>query len=208
MLLVHSAKIHVNDHLPEVSAGSFSPGQREAPIPLYASVICFILTSLSPQRSLCHLEAISFSNRAPLLPVTSQVDVQFVRMTKRFIPLSEIKAHHLAHKADGGPLKNMMLFTRQRLSIQPLTQGKDLLRTPAAVRQPSLREPGSSSYGFFFLTFSTQRNLILSWAWRRKSHIKKPRAAQLLPSLLMPPPKPASFLSLLAQSQQQEPART
>nr|XP_013805065.1 PREDICTED: thymocyte nuclear protein 1 isoform X2 [Apteryx mantelli mantelli] len=51
-----------------------------------------------------------------------KVDVQFVRMTKRFIPLSEIKAHHLAHKADGGPLKNMMLFTRQRLSIQPLTQ--------------------------------------------------------------------------------------
>ncbi|NWS43765.1 THYN1 protein, partial [Probosciger aterrimus] len=55
-------------------------------------------------------------------PKWSMVDVQFVRMTKRFIPLSEIKAHHLAHKADGGPLKNMMLFTRQRLSIQPLTQ--------------------------------------------------------------------------------------
>ncbi|KAF1468208.1 Thymocyte nuclear protein 1, partial [Megadyptes antipodes antipodes] len=55
-------------------------------------------------------------------PKWSMVDVQFVRMTKRFIPLSEIKAHHLAHKEDGGPLKNMMLFTRQRLSIQPLTQ--------------------------------------------------------------------------------------
>ncbi|NXK51249.1 THYN1 protein, partial [Chauna torquata] len=55
-------------------------------------------------------------------PKWSMVDVQFVRMTKRFIPLSEIKTHHLAHKADGGPLKNMMLFTRQRLSIQPLTQ--------------------------------------------------------------------------------------
>ncbi|NXL95151.1 THYN1 protein, partial [Alectura lathami] len=55
-------------------------------------------------------------------PKWSMVDVQFVRMTKRFIPLSEIKTHHLAHKADGGPLKNMMLFTRQRLSIQPLTK--------------------------------------------------------------------------------------
>ncbi|NWH81135.1 THYN1 protein, partial [Piaya cayana] len=55
-------------------------------------------------------------------PKWSMVDVQFVRMTKRFIPLSEIKTHHLAHKGDGGPLKNMMLFTRQRLSIQPLTQ--------------------------------------------------------------------------------------
>uniref|UniRef100_A0A8C9N9Z8 Thymocyte nuclear protein 1 n=1 Tax=Serinus canaria TaxID=9135 RepID=A0A8C9N9Z8_SERCA len=55
-------------------------------------------------------------------PKWSMVDVQFVRMTKRFIPLSEIKAHHLAHKADGGPLKDMMLFSRQRLSIQPLTQ--------------------------------------------------------------------------------------
>jgi len=103
-----------------------------------------------------HLEATSFSNHAPLLPVTSQVDVQFVRMTKRFIPLSEIKAHHLAHKADGGPLKNMMLFTRQRLSIQPLTQGKNLLWTLGAIpseRQPSLRELGSSTDGFFSLPF-------------------------------------------------------
>ncbi|NXU58109.1 THYN1 protein, partial [Turnix velox] len=55
-------------------------------------------------------------------PKWSMVDVQFVRMTKRFIPLSEIKAHHLAHKADGGPLENMMLFARARLSIQPLTE--------------------------------------------------------------------------------------
>lgn len=60
-----------------------------------------------------------------MLPLPCQVDVQFVRMTKRFIPLSEIKAHHLAHKADGGPLKDMMLFSRQRLSIQPLTQGEN-----------------------------------------------------------------------------------
>ncbi|XP_063527709.1 thymocyte nuclear protein 1 isoform X3 [Pongo pygmaeus] len=51
-----------------------------------------------------------------------KVDVQFVRMMKRFIPLAELKSYHQAHKATGGPLKNMVLFTRQRLSIQPLTQ--------------------------------------------------------------------------------------
>ncbi|XP_008067735.1 thymocyte nuclear protein 1 isoform X2 [Carlito syrichta] len=51
-----------------------------------------------------------------------KVDVQFVRMMKRFIPLAELKTYHQAHKATGGPLKNMTLFTRQRLSVQPLTK--------------------------------------------------------------------------------------
>ncbi|XP_019574396.1 thymocyte nuclear protein 1 isoform X1 [Rhinolophus sinicus] len=55
-------------------------------------------------------------------PKWSMVDVQFVRMMKRFIPLAELKTHHQAHKATGGPLKNMALFTHQRLSVQPLTQ--------------------------------------------------------------------------------------
>ncbi|XP_019489870.1 PREDICTED: thymocyte nuclear protein 1 [Hipposideros armiger] len=55
-------------------------------------------------------------------PKWSMVDVQFVRMMKRFIPLAELKTHHQAHKATGGPLKNMALFTQQRLSVQPLTQ--------------------------------------------------------------------------------------
>ncbi|CAH2320497.1 thymocyte nuclear 1 isoform X1 [Pelobates cultripes] len=50
------------------------------------------------------------------------VDVQFVRMLNRFIPLAELKQIHLKHKASGGPLKNMALFTRARLSVQPLTQ--------------------------------------------------------------------------------------
>ncbi|XP_036600289.1 thymocyte nuclear protein 1 [Trichosurus vulpecula] len=57
-------------------------------------------------------------------PKWSMVDVQFIRMTKRFIPLAELKVHHQAHKANGGPLENMALFTRQRLSVQPLTQGE------------------------------------------------------------------------------------
>ncbi|XP_040113705.1 thymocyte nuclear protein 1 isoform X5 [Oryx dammah] len=55
-------------------------------------------------------------------PKWSMVDVQFVRMMKRFIPLAELRAHHQAHKASGGPLKNMALFTHQRLSVQRLTR--------------------------------------------------------------------------------------
>ncbi|KAM8853470.1 thymocyte nuclear protein 1 isoform 1-T2 [Synchiropus picturatus] len=53
--------------------------------------------------------------------VSRQVDVQFQRMMKRFIPLAELKEHHLEHRASGGPLKDMALFTRARLSVQPLT---------------------------------------------------------------------------------------
>ncbi|XP_007183386.1 thymocyte nuclear protein 1 isoform X2 [Balaenoptera acutorostrata] len=55
-------------------------------------------------------------------PKWSMVDVQFVRMMKRFIPLAELKTHHQAHRATGGPLQNMALFTRQRLSVQPLSR--------------------------------------------------------------------------------------
>nr|KAF6312304.1 thymocyte nuclear protein 1 [Pipistrellus kuhlii] len=51
-----------------------------------------------------------------------KVDVQFVRMLKRFIPLAELRTHHQVHKASGGPLQHMALFTLQRLSVQPLTR--------------------------------------------------------------------------------------
>nr|XP_046245355.1 thymocyte nuclear protein 1 [Scatophagus argus] len=54
-------------------------------------------------------------------PKWSMVDVQYQRMMKRFIPLSELKKYHLQHRANGGPLKDMALFTRARLSVQPLT---------------------------------------------------------------------------------------
>lgn len=54
----------------------------------------------------------------------SQVDVRYERMMKRFIPLWELKKYHLQHRAQGGPLKDMALFTRARLSVQPLTPGK------------------------------------------------------------------------------------
>ncbi|XP_013366519.1 PREDICTED: thymocyte nuclear protein 1 isoform X2 [Chinchilla lanigera] len=55
-------------------------------------------------------------------PKWFMVDVQFIRIMKRFISLAELKTYHQAHKASGGPLKNMALFTRQRLSVQSLTQ--------------------------------------------------------------------------------------
>lgn len=45
-------------------------------------------------------------------------------MMKRFIPLSELKKYHLQHVKQGGASKNMALFTRARLSVQPLTAGK------------------------------------------------------------------------------------
>ncbi|XP_067363478.1 thymocyte nuclear protein 1 isoform X1 [Channa argus] len=54
-------------------------------------------------------------------PKWSMVDVQYQRMMKRFLPLSELKKYHLQHRAKGGPLKDMVLFTRARLSVQPLT---------------------------------------------------------------------------------------
>lgn len=50
------------------------------------------------------------------------VDVKYVRDLKRFIPLQELKQIHLKHKVSGGPLKNIALFTKARLSVQPLTQ--------------------------------------------------------------------------------------
>jgi predicted RNA-binding protein with PUA-like domain len=65
-----------------------------------------------------------FSSSEKDNPKWFMVDVKFVRMLKRFIPLSELKSIHLQHKADGGPLENMALFTRARLSVQPVTKGR------------------------------------------------------------------------------------
>ncbi|XP_077314129.1 thymocyte nuclear protein 1 [Lithobates pipiens] len=55
-------------------------------------------------------------------PKWSMVDVQFVRMLKRYIPLAELKQLHQKHKTSDGPLRHMALFTRARLSVQPLIQ--------------------------------------------------------------------------------------
>ncbi|XP_061637172.1 thymocyte nuclear protein 1 isoform X2 [Phyllopteryx taeniolatus] len=54
-------------------------------------------------------------------PKWSMVDVQYQRMLKRFLPLAELKQYHLQHRAKGGPLKDAMLLTRIRLSVQALT---------------------------------------------------------------------------------------
>ncbi|XP_022083820.1 thymocyte nuclear protein 1-like [Acanthaster planci] len=50
------------------------------------------------------------------------VDVTYVRDTKRFISLAELKALYQKHATSGGPLKNLALFTRARLSVQPVTE--------------------------------------------------------------------------------------
>ncbi|XP_078478870.1 thymocyte nuclear protein 1 [Lampetra planeri] len=57
----------------------------------------------------------------PENPKWSMVDVQYQRMMKRFVPLSELKKYHLQHCNKGGPLKNLALFIKPRLSVQPLT---------------------------------------------------------------------------------------
>ena len=50
------------------------------------------------------------------------VDVKYNRDLKRYIPLQELKELHLQHKATGGTLANLALFTKARLSVQPLTK--------------------------------------------------------------------------------------
>jgi predicted RNA-binding protein with PUA-like domain len=52
-------------------------------------------------------------------PKWFMVDVKYERDLKRFIPLTELKYYHNLHKKDGkGPLKDLSLFTRSRLSVQ------------------------------------------------------------------------------------------
>ncbi|XP_071831183.1 thymocyte nuclear protein 1-like [Apostichopus japonicus] len=55
-------------------------------------------------------------------PKWIMVDVKYVRKLKRFISLKELKQIHLEHKTNGGPLEKLSLFTRARLSVQPLTE--------------------------------------------------------------------------------------
>ena len=56
-------------------------------------------------------------------PKWFMVDVQYVRDLKRFIPLAELKEYHLMHKPKGnGPLRDLSLFTRSRLSVQSIRE--------------------------------------------------------------------------------------
>ena len=50
------------------------------------------------------------------------VDVKYIRPTERYIPLDELKRIHLEHKGTKGPLANLALFTRARLSVQPVSE--------------------------------------------------------------------------------------
>ena len=49
------------------------------------------------------------------------VDVRYERPTGRHIPLHELKQLHLKHKASGGPLAGLALFTKARLSVMPIS---------------------------------------------------------------------------------------
>lgn len=51
------------------------------------------------------------------------VDFKLERKLKRMISLTELKEIHQNHKLNDGPLKNMLLLTRGRLSVQPITKG-------------------------------------------------------------------------------------
>ncbi len=55
-------------------------------------------------------------------PKWHMVDVKYERDLKRYIPLHELKELHLQHKQKGGALSNLALFTKARLSVQPLTK--------------------------------------------------------------------------------------
>lgn len=55
-------------------------------------------------------------------PKWFMVDVNYERDLKRYIPLHELKELHLKHKTNGGPLANLALFTKARLSVQPMTK--------------------------------------------------------------------------------------
>ena len=50
------------------------------------------------------------------------VDVKYIRPTQRYIPLDELKRLHLEHKGTGGPLANLALFTKARLSVMPISE--------------------------------------------------------------------------------------
>ncbi|XP_064480087.1 thymocyte nuclear protein 1-like [Ornithodoros turicata] len=52
------------------------------------------------------------------------VDVKFVRKLQHPISLAQLKGLHEKHKASKGPLADMSLLTRSRLSVQPVSDGE------------------------------------------------------------------------------------
>lgn len=63
------------------------------------------------------------STSDPTNPRWVMVDVQYVRDLRRYISLEELKRLHINHAKTDGPLKALSLFTRARLSVQPITEG-------------------------------------------------------------------------------------
>lgn len=61
------------------------------------------------------------SSSKPDNPKWYMVDVKYKDALKRYVPLSELKKVHQEHVKTGGSLRNMSLFTRARLSVQPVT---------------------------------------------------------------------------------------
>jgi len=55
-------------------------------------------------------------------PRWDMVDVKYNRKLKRYISLKELKELHLKQKSNGGPLRNLAMFTKARLSVQPITE--------------------------------------------------------------------------------------
>lgn len=55
-------------------------------------------------------------------PRWDMVDVKFVRRLRRFISLSEIRKYYIEHTSNNGPLMNVGVITRKRLSVQPVTK--------------------------------------------------------------------------------------
>ena len=55
-------------------------------------------------------------------PKWFMVDVKYNRPLMRYIPLDELKTLHHEHKKNKGPLRDLALFTKARLSVQPLTE--------------------------------------------------------------------------------------
>ena len=90
-------------------------------------------------------------------PKWFMVDVKFVRDLNRFIPLSELKMYHLKHKSEGnGPLRNLSLFTRSRLSVQSLTKEEfDFIVSLENTKNESIWNNKIWNYRHFFLSILT-----------------------------------------------------
>lgn len=65
------------------------------------------------------------STSSPATPKWFMVDVKYSQPLNRFVPLHELKRLHQEHKQNGGPLHSMALFTQARLSVQPVSQGRE-----------------------------------------------------------------------------------